>query len=160
MIAFQIGQWGLWGDGYGRFTINAGVFIPEVREVLIGQKPTRHISDEKCVKRQRIGLLAPGGKDIWWPARDHSAISKDIEQRMREQALPYLAQLDTLERCLRVHPVHEPMEQVINAIILNSLGRRSEAHELLNDAISDAESRKMMDYVEDIRQISKRLGLS
>ncbi len=80
-------------DASGKFTINVGVYVPEVA-VLAGQAPIAGKPKEyECTVRERIGTLMPGGADHWWvllPSTDLAVVATSVTQAVTAYGLPWL----------------------------------------------------------------------
>jgi hypothetical protein len=86
----------------GRFTINLGLELPRVREVLIG----RRIADQRfdasdCVFQVRIGQLMAIQSDWWWHVDegiDATGLIAEVSRTLGEDGLPWLDAGVDLER--------------------------------------------------------------
>jgi len=54
----------------GKFTVELGVFVPEIYHALHDRKLSKFIRSFLCAERQRLGILSPDGKDKWWDLKD------------------------------------------------------------------------------------------
>jgi len=60
-----------WNEGAsGSFTLNLGVYFPEVTEMAGGPRPPEVPKEYHCSVRARIGHLMPAGTDLWWDVSD------------------------------------------------------------------------------------------
>jgi len=57
---------GLRENRYGMFTVNLGVFVPEVAEQYGSGAPKSFIQEYHCCVRTRLPLLGPEHRDVWW----------------------------------------------------------------------------------------------
>lgn len=80
-------------DSFGRFTVNLGVFLPEIR-VISGMPKVNGIPTEpSCQLRKRIGMLMPSMKDHWWEASVEDSVEKlgdELAVCVEQCALPWL----------------------------------------------------------------------
>ena len=80
-------------DASGKFTINVGVYVPQVA-VLAGQAPIAGKPKEyDCTDRERLGELMPGGADHWWallPSTDLAALAAQVSEAVSVYGLPWL----------------------------------------------------------------------
>jgi hypothetical protein len=98
VVSFQMGPYdppgtteipGLRENLYGLFTVNLGVFVPEMQD-----EPERRrawINEYDCHLRKRLGeLVPPGNVDIWWPLTEEDASAQDVKAVLVEHGLPWL----------------------------------------------------------------------
>jgi Domain of unknown function (DUF4304) len=93
-------QAGKWNEGVeGQFTINAGVYYPEIAEITEAIPIKGMPKEYDCTIRERIGLLTPEKKDEWWKI-DSSTNDSEVSERVAKQVevlcLPWIAQMSTL----------------------------------------------------------------
>ena len=155
VINFQISPWG----GSGKFTVNAGVFIPEVYEAVEGKKLRSQVSIIHCSKIERIGMLASRRMDVWWPVKNRSSILADVEGRIQNHVLPFLARFETRASCLGQFTTIELWKDRTEAVLLKELGRSVEAKAILVSALRLASQRGNTDYAQSLRQVAARLEL-
>ena len=81
-------------DMAGKFTVNLGVYLPQVA-ALAGQSPvTGKPKEYDCTVRKRIGALMPHGVDYWWellPSTDPAAIAATVAAAVETYGLPWFA---------------------------------------------------------------------
>ena len=51
---------------YGKFTVNVGVYVPEVDEYTMVKGPRSLPHEYDCCIQGRLGNLGPERTDIWW----------------------------------------------------------------------------------------------
>lgn len=117
VISFQMGQYlsdelpapSRRPARFGKFTVNLGIFMPEVDQVwnyrryqrLAGMPPFLLESD--CVIRGRLGILVPPYVDRWWNLDgDIDAIGADVWRLLRRYGCPFLEGLSSYEAVLQV----------------------------------------------------------
>ena len=61
---------GLRENLYGLFTINLGVYIPEVAELKSSGLARSWVQEYYCSIRTRLGQASGSSQDLWWHARD------------------------------------------------------------------------------------------
>jgi hypothetical protein len=141
-----------WNDaGEAKFTINLGVYWPQVQEVLgrpaAGSPPKEH----DCTIRQRLGPLFDDGKDFWWsvsPDSDMQQIGLDVLEKIRTHALPWLVRATSLDEAVNLAHTGE-------AVVLYTIkGERDTATKLLEKAIADTKHAKAF-----FRTLAKKLGI-
>ncbi len=91
----------------GRFTVNLGIFIPEVDAVVSLYPLQAPPQDDECHIRCRIGVVGSdgrvttnlGGNDMWWEfdaETDLAALGAEVRQRVEYNGLKFFANLSTL----------------------------------------------------------------
>ena len=125
-----------WNEGNtGSFTVNLGVFFPEVA-TLSEARPLRGPPKEyHCTVRQRLGLLMHDGKDIWWRI-DSTTVSEVLARKVGTAwsvfARPWLERVSDLSGA---HAELVSQKMCFRAAMISLLLRRpSEASELLREA--------------------------
>lgn len=81
-----------------KFTVNVGVFSPML--IYPDVRATTKPSIPRAHWRQRLGVLSPENKDIWWTVRTEQQAESavvDIATRIERFALPALGQLQQLD---------------------------------------------------------------
>lgn len=86
-------------DANLKFTLNVGVLIPEIHELIWGAENPP--SNASCQLRLRIGnLINPGQRDHWWTVRTSSGLDATIEElsnSLVEKVFPFFNKVKTLE---------------------------------------------------------------
>ncbi len=72
---------------HGLFTINLGVYVPEMDRG--GTPDSSWVNDYDCQLSQRIGHLMPEQNDVWWPL-DFEPSQDQAVDALREAGLPWL----------------------------------------------------------------------
>ena len=77
-------------DMYGKFTVNLGVFVPEmVIDPFNG--PKGWVNEYNCQLRHRLGLLLTAGvSDMWWSLESPEAAAADVASVLDEHGLTWL----------------------------------------------------------------------
>lgn len=138
-----------WNEGErGSFTVNLGVFVPYVLSVCPIPRHTILIEPAECSIETRIGLIGPGGtfledksgRDVWWDVEAHSDLGKvgqSVQEAIANRAIPFLNRFVSLCDVAEFTLAHSglmltpPMELLHKAIILNKLGKHTEAYTAL-----------------------------
>jgi hypothetical protein len=109
-----------------RFTINLGVFFPEVSELTGAQQPSAAGPTEpQCQLRERIGTLLPERNDRWWELRvgsDPGHVIAEVREAVRAFGLPWL------DANMRMETAREkawPRDAIAMCLAMND---RDEAH--------------------------------
>lgn len=154
---------GLTRNLYGKFTINCGVFVPEVAEQSDSRPSSSFIPEHNCCLRARLGRLGPERVDLWWNITVDGEIADEIARRLERDAFPFLARFESRDAILaELRPVADPFyvgtpPRIICAIILASRGQRAEARELLALQVVETRNPGHPAYV---RKLADRLGVS
>lgn len=93
VINLQVGKWNTPDEG--TFTINLGLFIPELHAATESTPVTGSIKEYDCDVRLRIGELMPVGMDYWWKvtsATDSALIASEVCQALLRHGMPWLDQ--------------------------------------------------------------------
>ena len=76
-----------------RFTLNLGVYIPELHNASGSYPVTGDPKEPDCDVRSRIGMLLPQGTDKWWDvstATDCGSLFDEVSANLVEVGLPWL----------------------------------------------------------------------
>src|ERR1700686_1650303 len=99
VVQFQMGAFdppgtyqipGIRENLYGKFTVNVGVYVPEVSQHN-GVEAGSLVQKAYCCIRARIGQLGPDQADVWWDLRSIGEVASELWQRLQRDALPFLA---------------------------------------------------------------------
>jgi hypothetical protein len=74
---------------HGLFTVNLGVFVPEMDRG--GPPLSSWINDYNCQLRKRIGELMPEQNDVWWPL-DFEPSQQQAIHALQDFGLPWIDQ--------------------------------------------------------------------
>jgi hypothetical protein len=170
VVGFQMGSFdppgityipGLRHNLYGKFTVNFGVYVPEVAIYHGGGKERSFIHDYDCCIRARLGTTDPERKDFWWVVRADDQVVSDVRARLIREAFPFLERFNSRDRIL--HELKDLTENVfgsppriVSAIILAARGDTNEARTLLQ-----AQTRETRNpgHPKHVRALAQRLGL-
>jgi hypothetical protein len=149
---------------YGSFTINLGVYVPEVYKFQVGSEVKSFVQENHCCIRARLGALGQESQDIWWKANISGKLLDDLRNRLEMDALPFLQRFETREAIIRDWPDFYNKYQfgsssppnITLAIILANQGRTEEARSLLEQQIRQSQHEGHKAYV---RSLAIRLGL-
>jgi Domain of unknown function (DUF4304) len=155
---------GLRENLYGKFTINVGVFVPEVYTAEWGnsRKEREFVPEIDCCIRRRIGALAPQEVDVWWLIKADPETQAVLKQHLERDVLPFLAKFETrnalLSELRRSPEASAPggPPRVTCAIILASRGQAEEAGALLKEQSALAAKPSHTEY---LRQLARTLGI-
>ncbi len=167
VVNFQMGRYdppgtyeipGLRENLYGKFTVNVGIYVPEIARLRLGKITSDFAQEVDCCIRQRLGHLA-GSSDLWWnlPASDSTVA--DLRLRIERDALPFLANHEDRTAVLRqletaAHVTGGP-PRISRAIILAHRGEIEQARKLLREQIRSASG----EHVRHVQVIAELLNL-
>lgn len=153
---------GLRENLYGRFTVNLGVYVPEVASFHGGGPPKSWIQDYNCCLRTRLGALGLENKDLWWSIRARDEVLDDLLPRVSHDAMRYFATYTSRDQILSAlegksqNTSAGGPPRIICAIILAQRGNTSQARELLKEQARETRNPGHPAYV---RALAERLGL-
>jgi hypothetical protein len=180
VINFQMGQFDPPGtvhipwlreNYYGQFTMNVGVFVPEVHMVEFGGKELKFIAEYNCCVRERLGMLAPERADTWWSIQGDDKRSQslvnELLRRLDRDAFPFLALFETRDALLgevlkpsRESPLLRNRGRVICAIILAARGQLKDARDLLVAHREDhIQERGYPGHLKYLKELAVKLGI-
>lgn len=146
VIAFQMGASdppgathipGLSSDLHGLFTVNLGVYVPEVAE-WTGTPAKAFVSESDCTIRSRLVRAADTeADDLWWPADATGPVPDEIRRRLERDGLALLDRYATRDAILAdidedavSHPHMLAPPRMVGGIILAERGDRAGARHL------------------------------
>ena len=153
---------GLRENLYGLFTINLGVYIPEVAALQGGGKAKAWVQDYHCSIRERLGPVSSSEKDVWWHARGDLAIVHDIQSCLVDFGIPFLERFSTRDLVLAELKGHGAnlqycsVPRIVSAIILAERKETDQARALLSEQTQETHNPRHPEYVRDL---AKRMGL-
>jgi hypothetical protein len=147
---------------HGFFTINLGVYVPEVARYRGGGEARSWVQEYYCCVRARLGEVSGVHGDVWWPARFDEGMMEEIRRQLEQYGLPFLDRFSTRDKILtewvdrseKMGASNPP--RIVKAIILAERGQKSRARELLKEQILDNYNPRHPDYV---RQLAEKLSI-
>ena len=152
---------GLRENLYGRFTVNLGVYVPEVARHHGGGRAPSFVQVYHCCVSARLGELGPERRDLWWRLGHGATAHGEIEQRLERDGLPFLERFATRDAILGEllddpENIHAVPSRIVCAIVLLQKGRQREARVLLAAQASESQDKGHTEYV---RRLAEDLGL-
>jgi tetratricopeptide (TPR) repeat protein len=149
---------------YGKFTVNLGVYVPEVYKWRFSAEPRAFVPEPLCAIRQRLGNLGPEHSDTWWHIRRDPSLVDDLKLRLIRDAFPFFARFQSrgaiLRECAQSNydrmGCFETPPRIVCATILFERGQRSEARRLLAEQTTGDSNHGHTAYV---RALAERMGL-
>ena len=146
---------------YGRFTINLGVYSPEMA---LDEQSSSWVNESDCQLRKRAGDFAPDRHDIWWSLDTPDHTASVIATLMGDDYLTWLdrywtgrAIVDEYRAFGRSELGMGPNGPLSIAGLLLSLGDRRAAETVFRDYIGGELLPRHWDFVVDV---AARLGFS
>lgn len=152
---------GLRENLYGLFTVNLGVYVPEVARHHGGGEAKSVVYDGNCCIRTRLGRGT--GTETWWKISDDEALATELRQRLQNEAFPLFQRFENRDQILdefetasdNTDLIRTP--RIVCAIILLNRSERERAHHLLTaQARNQAINPRHKTYVVDL---ALRLGI-
>lgn len=171
VINFQMGRFDPPGTSYipwfrknlyGKFTINIGVYAPEVAMAKYGNRPCSAVQEVECCVRMRLAHLSGELSDRWWDLPAGSKTEADLKRRFERDAFPFLARFDHRDSLLHELEHNQDIAasggppRITRAVILAARGQLEEARDLLRTQVRLAEDQGHSEYVQGL---AERLGL-
>lgn len=154
---------GLRENLYGRFTVNVGVYVPEVARYHGGGEARSTVQEYHCCLRARLGGLGPERRDLWWRVEPRPEIADELLQRLHRDALPWLGRFDTRDAILsellpesRNHWTTVPW--IVCAIVLAVRGESEAARKLLAAHVRQGDH--PAGHTAYVGELADRLGLT
>lgn len=153
---------GLRENLYGKFTVNLGVFVPEVAEQYGGGAPKSFIQEYHCCVRTRLPILGPETRDTWWDIRADKALAEELLVRFQRDAIPFFKKFATRDAILEQWfaapkaPFAFAPARIVCAIILAERGRSEDARALL---VAQAKEILNPAHPAYVRSLAAKLGL-
>jgi hypothetical protein len=152
---------GLRENLHGLFTVNLGVYIPEVARHHGGGEANAWVQDYHCSIRARLGEVCGEQGDLWWPATSEPPVVSDIVGRLARFGMPFLERFSTRQRILdefrdKSDNLYLSVPRIVSAIILIARGEPETARKLLSDQSRETTNPGHPAYV---RELAQRLGL-
>ena len=153
VIAFQMGAFdppgttyfpGLRENLYGRFTVNLGVYVPEVARNHGGGEAKSVVHDYDCSIRTRLGRTAE--KEFWWKVSASEPLITELLERLQNEAFPFFQRFQHREQIINEFRAATDCTElmaaprIVCAIILLNRGEREEARRLLTAQARDRTS--------------------
>ncbi len=91
---------GLRENLHGLFTVNLGVYVPEVARYHGGGEARSWVQEYHCCVRARLGDASGEKQDIWWHARTDGAVVDDVRRLLELGGLPFLDRFSSRDRIL------------------------------------------------------------
>ena len=172
VINFQLGRPQSNLQGY--FTVNLGVFIPEIHAVIWDGKPLKYIDECDCEIRKRLGALMKRSRiadwmnlpvqDVWWKLTlSVEELSENVLDVIKKYGVPYLNHFLTQDDIIEQWKKHgrsiglPPRAGLSIAILTASQAKMDQAEHLLQKEYNENRGRHYADF---IIMTGKKIGVS
>jgi hypothetical protein len=92
---------GLRENLYGKFTVNLGVYVPEVAASHGGGAAKDWVREYHCCIRSRLGELGTEQTDVWWSIGQEKRVVEDLLPRIRHDAMFFFARYESRDLILK-----------------------------------------------------------
>lgn len=154
---------GIRENRHGLFTVNLGVYIPEVAALHGGGPAKAWVQEYHCSIRTRLGPASGASQDLWWSAHDPAAAISATQPLLLSYGLGFLERFGSRDQVLREldgsgsNLEHCNVPRIVSAIILNHRGETEAARALMGaQTHEDRHNRHHPAYV---RALALRMGL-
>jgi hypothetical protein len=152
---------GLRENLHGLFTVNLGIYVPEVA-MRRGGAVRSWVQDYQCCVRARLGEASVEERDVWWDARADDAVIEDVRHRLRVGGLPFLDRFSSRDMILvewkdRSKNMGASLPpRIVMAIILAERGEKERAHALLARQVLET---RVPGHADHVRKLANELGV-
>lgn len=153
---------GLRENLHGLFTVNLGIYVPEVARHHGGGEARLWVHEYHCCVRARLGEACGEKQDIWWHARTDESVVNDVKRGLEGGGFPFLGRFSSRDKILAEwHDLSEIIgagspPRIVMAIILAERRRTNDARALLAQQVLETRNPGHPEYVRDL---AKKLGL-
>ena len=158
---------GLRENMYGLFTINIGVYVPEVAVLQHGRGAKNFAHEYNCCVRTRLGANLAENQDTWWRIVSDAAVVESVVNLIRSDAMPFFERFGTREKILKECyatnfdrmrvPLFSP-PKIVCGIILAERGEIAKAHKLLAEQFKENET-EHPGHAEHVQGLAAKMGL-
>ena len=141
----------------GKFTINLGVCVPEIYQLIWDEDPPRFVDHGDCEIRKRIGELISPSIDFWWDlTKNPKTLSKSVMLHIEKHGLPYLNHFISHDDIIQEWNEDgeniglPPRAGLSIAVLLVNGGKHEQARSLLMEEYSRKMDEPYADFVVDI----------
>ena len=154
---------GLRENLHGLFTVNLGIYIPEVAELHGGGPAKSWVQEYYCSIRCRLGQINGSTRDIWWHARESSDVIADVQSHLLSSGLEFLERFRSRDLILNElegqgkNLEYCAVPRIVSAIILTRRGQTDAARSLM--AAQAQENSHNRNHPAYVRELAERMGL-
>jgi len=158
VIDFQESQWN--DSAEMSFTVNIGVFIPDIEKIVWDKALPKVISESECFPKFRIGYF-PGiekNYDMWWELhadKDFDLVGKEVANLIETKCLPVLDACNSIEEVLKLARLKgenvTPAEKISLAVLMYLVGQKESGMQILNSMENDAKLHPWYQRIQHVR---------
>ena len=151
---------------HGLFTVNLGVYIPEV-SLVRGREAKAWVREYHCEIRARLAAVSRETRNAWWPAEASPAVIESVRECIDVGGVRWLERFSTRHQIL--NELDDPASKrwclprrIVMAIILVARGDAEGARSLLLDQLSECRTGLIPNrgHAAYVRELAVRLGLA
>lgn len=146
---------------HGLFTVNLGVYVPEVSVVTNGVDKD-WVPEYYCCVRVRLGALVENDKEAWWFADASEKVIDDVMDAINGPGMHFFGKFPNRDAIVglanhdRKGVFFGTPPRIIGAVILNKQGDHAKARALLEQQVLETNNPGHPAYV---RELARSLGL-
>jgi hypothetical protein len=143
---------------HGLFTVNLGIYVPEVAELFPGHEAKSWVQEYHCCIRTRLSETCKEDDGIWWHASQDDAVINDVCSCLQFAGLPFLDRYSTRDKIIcewsdrSTNMGASAPPRIVLAIILAARGERLRARKLLARQVSETDHAGHRNYVRDLAE--------
>ena len=153
---------GLRENLHGLFTVNLGIYIPEVAATHHGSLAKGWVQEYHCSVRERLGQVLGEKRDIWWTANAEPNVIDEIRSALVTKGVAFLDRFAS--RDLVLAEIEQsgascpwcPSPRIVSAVILAERDELGPAKALLAMQVLEGRNPSHPVYV---RELARTLGL-
>lgn len=145
---------------HGQFTVNLGVYVPEVAEYHVGGLAGSWVQDQYCCVRG--GAETRTGEQLWWSAEHCKQVVRQVSEWLSKDGLPFIDRFATRDMILnkwrdRTENLGASSPpRIVKALILFVRDDLDACRALLSQQARETRNRHHRAYV---RELAASLGL-
>ena len=162
VINFQMSTYGTAEEG--EFTVNLGIFVPEVFAHFYPDSPAKKVLQYECSISKRLGQLAGDMSDRWWSTVNQDTNQTEVSEMLDGFGYPFLDSfssrdqiLDEIQRC-QYESNLVANSRMTAVIILARRGEVAAATSILKAGIETAEMAGKRREAFALREEARELG--
>lgn len=150
---------------HGRFTVNLGIYVPEVARHQLGGEAKAVVHEYNCCIRTRLGRTER--EEVWWKVCLDEEVIEDLHRRLEAEAVPLFQRFQSRDQIVSEFGSvddNQPLivvPKIVCAIIEHGRGRIAEAGRLLSEHIiayrANPTNPHHVDYV---HRLASQLGIA